>query len=113
MADDSMGGTVVVIFFCVIALVLGSVAGSFHIGEEISQTLIPSSITNPPDVIKPINEGNFTSENITLTYPKKQVTYTRNVTNITNTTNSTDTTNDSSSEKHNSNHSSQRNNTNT
>ena len=62
MVDDSMGGTVVVIFFCVIALLLGIVAGSFHIGEEISQTILPSSITNPPDVIKPINEGNFTNE---------------------------------------------------
>ncbi|MBE6493571.1 MAG: hypothetical protein E7Z84_03050 [Methanosphaera stadtmanae] len=99
MADDSMGGTVVVIFFCMIALVLGGVAGSFHIGEEISQTLIPSSITNPPDVIKPINEGNFTSENITLTYPKKQVTYTRNYT-TTNTTNTTDTTDDTNNNEH-------------
>lgn len=113
MAKDSMGGTVVVIFFCVIALVLGSVAGSFHIGEDISQTLIPSSITNPPDVIKPITEGNFTNENITLTYPKKQVTYKRNYTNTTNSTNTTDTTDDRSNYNYSSNDQSYHNNNHT
>ena len=115
MNDDSIGGIVVVIIFCILAFGLGSLAGSFHIAEDISQEIIPSSLTTSAGSIKPINEGNFTSENVTLTYPKKTVTYTKTkTTNTTNDTNSTNSTSTGNSTYHgnygNSNHSGSNNN---
>lgn len=96
MPDENMGGLMVVITIAVLALILGCVAGSLHVGQQTSQQIIPTSLLSSEDQIKPVTENNETMKEITVKVPvKKDYTYnkTRNYTNYTNYTKNNSTTN--------------------
>ena len=58
MPDENTGGLAVVITIAVLALILGCVAGSMHIGQQTSQQILPTSLLSSEDQIKPVTENN-------------------------------------------------------
>ena len=108
MMKDPKASIMVILVISILSFSLAAVCGSFHIGEDLSQQIIPVSVTSSDDMIKPIKENNFTPTKISIIQPTtpKNTTknYTKNYTNNTtkNTTN-TSTGNTSRSTKRNSN----------
>ena len=90
---DPKASIMVILVISILSFSLAAVCGSFHIGEDLSQQIIPVSVTSSDDMIKPIKENNFTPTKISIIQPTtpKNTTknYTKNYTNNTtkNTTN--------------------------
>jgi len=87
MMKDPKASIMVILVISILSFSLAAVCGSFHIGEELSQQIIPVSVTSSDDMIKPIKENNFTPTKISIIQPTttKNTTknYTRNYTNNT------------------------------
>lgn len=94
---DPKASIMVILVISILSFSLAAVCGSFHIGEELSQQIIPVSITSSDDMIKPIKENNFTPTKISIIQPTttKNTTknYTRNYTNNTTRNTSSNTSN--------------------
>ena len=112
MMKDPKASIMVILVISILSFSLAAVCGSFHLGEDLSQQIIPVSVTSSDDMIKPIKENNFTPTKISIIQPTtpKNTTknYTKNYTNNTtkNTTN-TSTGNTSRSTQRNNTYSSQ------
>ncbi|HII08167.1 MAG TPA: hypothetical protein HA355_01090 [Methanosphaera sp.] len=90
MKQNSYGGILVILLISLCALGCGAFCGSYHIGEEFSKQVLPSSMVTPVDVIGVIDEKGFEAANITIElYIPKPVTKTKTVTNTTNSSNVT------------------------
>ena len=97
MMKDPKASIMVILVISILSFSLAAVCGSFHIGEELSQQIIPVSVTSSDDMIKPIKENNFTPTKISIIQPTttKNTTknYTRNYTNNTTRNTSSNTSN--------------------
>ena len=93
MVDNPKAAIMVIAVVSVLAFAVGCVVGSFHVGQEYSEQLIPTSLTSSDDMIKPIKETNTTMYNVSIKQPQQKKT----TTNYTkkNTTNSSNSSNDS------------------
>lgn len=87
MVDNPKAAIMVIAAVSVLAFAVGCVVGSFHVGQEYSEQLIPTSLTSSDDMIKPIKETNTTMYNVSIKQPQQKKT----TTNYTkkNTTNNT------------------------
>ena len=99
MVDNPKAAILIIAVVSVLAFAVGCVMGSFHVGQEFSEELIPTSLTSSDDMIKPIKETNTTMYNVSIKQPQQKKT----VTNYTkkNTTNSSNSSNNSSSNRDN------------
>ena len=92
MVDDPKAAIITIAVISIIAFAAGCVTGSFHVGEEISEELIPTSLTSSDDMIKPIKETNTTLKVVSIKQPQQKKVvknYTKNYTSN-NTTNTSD-----------------------
>jgi len=100
---DPKASIMVILVISILSFSLAAVCGSFHIGEELSQQIIPVSVTSSDDMIKPIKENNFTPTKISIIQPTttKNTTknYTRNYTNNTTRNTSSNTSNNNYNNK--------------
>jgi len=95
MVDDPKAAILTIAVISIIAFAVGCVAGGFHVGEEISEEIIPTSLTSSDDMIKPIKETNTTLNVVSIKQPQqKKVTknYTKNYTSNNTTSNNTNNT---------------------
>lgn len=103
MMKDPKASIMVILVISILSFSLAAVCGSFHIGEELSQQIIPVSVTSSDDMIKPIKENNFTPTKISIIQPTttKNTTknYTRNYTNNTTRNTSSNTSNNNYNNK--------------
>lgn len=88
MVDNPKAAIMVIAVVSVLAFAVGCVVGSFHVGQEYSEQLIPTSLTSSDDMIKPIKETNTTMYNVSIKQPQQQKKTTTNYTKK-NTTNNT------------------------
>ena len=107
MVDNPKAAIMVIAVVSVLAFAVGCVVGSFHVGQEYSEQLIPTSLTSSDDMIKPIKETNTTMYNVSIKQPQQQkkvtTNYTKkNTTNNTTSNSSNDSSNRRSNYKHNS-----------
>jgi K+-transporting ATPase c subunit len=104
MVDNPKAAILIIAVVSVLAFAVGCVMGSFHVGQEFSEELIPTSLTSSDDMIKPIKETNTTMYNVSIKQPQQKKTVTnytkKNTTNSSNSSNSNST--DDSVSKHNS-----------
>lgn len=110
MFKDPKAAIMIIAVVSLISFSIACACGSLHIAEDLSEQIIPTSITSSDDQIKPIKENNFTPAKVSITQPttKKNTTknYTKNNTNDT----SSNNTNIGSSQTNGTNHSSKYNN---
>lgn len=94
MVDNPKAAIMIIAVVSVLAFAVGCVVGSFHVGQEYSEQLIPTSLTSSDDVIKPIKETNTTMYNVSIKQPQPKKTVTKNYTqkNTTNSSNSSNNT---------------------
>ena len=108
MVDNPKAAIMVIAVVSVLAFAVGCVVGSFHVGQEYSEQLIPTSLTSSDDMIKPIKETNTTMYNVSIKQPQQQKKVTTNYTKKNTTNNTTSNSSNASSSsgskyKHNSN----------
>ena len=88
MVDNPKAAIMIIAVVSVMAFAVGCVVGSFHVGQDYCEQIIPTSLTSSDDTIKPIKETNTTMNVVSIKQPpapKKTVTnYTKK-----NTTNNT------------------------
>ncbi|MBQ6444619.1 MAG: hypothetical protein IJJ11_08110 [Methanosphaera sp.] len=101
MVDNPKAAIMVIAVVSVLAFAVGCVVGSFHVGQEYSEQLIPTSLTSSDDMIKPIKETNTTMYNVSIKQPQQQKKVTTNYTkkNTTNNTNSSNNTSNTTPQK--------------
>lgn len=73
MKTDPKAALMIIAVIAVFAFITGCVFGSFHIGADVSEQLIPTSLTSSDDMIKPVKETNTTMYNISIKQPQKKV----------------------------------------
>lgn len=96
MVDNPKAAVMIIAVVSVLAFAVGCVVGSFHVGQDYSEQLIPTSLTSSDDMIKPIKETNTTMYNVSIKQPQPQKKAPTNYTKK-NTTNSSNSSNSSSS----------------
>lgn len=90
MITDPKASIMIIFVVSILSFAIACACGSLHIGEDLSEQILPTSITSSDDMIKPIKENNFTATTISIVQPQQTTTttnYTRNYTR--NTTNNT------------------------
>lgn len=99
MVDNPKAAVMIIAVVSVLAFAVGCVVGSFHVGQDYSEQLIPTSLTSSDDMIKPIKETNTTMYNVSIKQPQPQKKAPTNYTkkNTTNNTTSNSSSNSSSS----------------
>lgn len=88
MVDNPKAAVMIIAVVSVLAFAVGCVVGSFHVGQDYSEQLIPTSLTSSDDMIKPIKETNTTMYNVSIKQPQPQKKAPTNYTKK-NTTNNT------------------------
>lgn len=103
MKTDPKAALMIIAVIAVFAFITGCVFGSFHIGADVSEQLIPTSLTSSDDMIKPVKETNTTMYNISIKQPQKKVVQnkTKNYSTNNTTNNASNNTNSSSSSQKN------------
>lgn len=97
MVDNPKAAIMVIVAVSVLAFAVGCVVGSFHVGQEYSEQLIPTSLTSSDDMIKPIKETNTTMYNVSIKQPQQQKKTTTNYTKKNTTNNTTSNSSNSTS----------------
>ncbi|MDO5824836.1 MAG: hypothetical protein Q4Q22_00470 [Methanosphaera sp.] len=88
MVDNPKAAIMIIAVISILAFAVGCVVGSFHVGQDYCEQIIPTSISSSDDMIKPIKETNTTMYNVSIKQPQQQKKVTKNYTK-TNTTNNT------------------------
>lgn len=102
MKKNPIGGLLVVLAVCILALCCGIVGGTQHIGQDVSKQILSTSLTSSPDTVSKIDESSFNATKIntqsyTTTTKKVSTTPTKTYTKKNYTTNSSSTKKNSSS----------------
>lgn len=59
MKKNPIGGLLVVLAVCILALTCGIVGGTQHLGQDVSKQILPTSLTSSPDTVSKIDESTF------------------------------------------------------
>lgn len=101
MKKNPIGGLLVVLAVCILALCCGIVGGTQHIGQDVSKQILSTSLTSSPDTVSKIDESSFNATKINTqsytTTTKVSTTPTKTYTKKNYTTNSSSTKKNSSS----------------
>ena len=99
MVDNPKAAVMIIAVISILAFAVGCVVGSFHVGQDYCEQIIPTSLTSSDDMIKPIKETNTTMYTVSIKQPQQQKKVTKNYTktNTTNNTTSNSSVNSSSS----------------
>lgn len=64
MKKNPIGGLLVVLAVCILALCCGIVGGTQHIGQDVSKQILSTSLTSSPDTVSKIDESSFNATKI-------------------------------------------------
>ncbi len=90
---DTSGSIMIILLVSIVAFGIGSIGGALHIGEDISQAILPTSIIDSGNIMKPIHDNQFEPNNISITSGSNAINITPTTVTISNSTGSTTNTN--------------------